>query len=91
MIRRNQVTAGKKRLLRNAITQFWELSSYKQKSSSVGPLDRETFSDAHLVPPSMGTRVKWLGREVDHSCPMPRLGMSGAVPILPLSPPWRGQ
>jgi len=52
MIRRNQVTAGKKRLLRNAGTQFWELKSCKQNFFqfwAAGPLDRWTAGPLDLL------------------------------------------
>ena len=65
MIRRNQVTAWKKRLSRNAGTQFWELKSCKQKV-----FQRWATGPRNLLwrPPSIGTRLKWPGREADHLC-----------------------
>ena len=45
--------------------------------------------------PALGTAQppirRVTGRERDHSPPMPRLRMSGAIPLFPYRPSWRGQ
>jgi hypothetical protein len=53
---------------------------------AVGP----TQPPIRWVPAAVKLKVKWAGREADHSLLIPTLRMHGAIPVLTHMSPWRG-